>query len=177
MLLLATGCNQNRYQPAEWQSRNVPSNSRSEEGNENQENEQLLLSRFGELTPWLDPRLSTGQRETGPAPTDWTGATLPGAPFRGSTLPDSLPDTLPLRSGSTLPLREGLGRDTRNSTLPLRLDGNVPVRGNSTLPMKREDFQFRPDSNRTLPLPPVPANRFQNDRRGSTLPTANRPGR
>jgi hypothetical protein len=172
LLLLAIGCNQARYQPAEWKTlENAPvgrSGAVSEE-EEREGTDDLMLTRFGQLTPWLDPRLSTGQSAATAPPLDWTGSTLPTGSFQ------AIPD----RSSSTLPKGEIPGRipDSRNSTLPVRNERILPGRTGSTLPLNRVGVggsPVLPSSQSTLPLPlPLPSRpalRPTENRSGSTLP-------
>lgn len=153
--LLAFGCNQNRYQPAEWQQRDSELSRRSELTEDTLSDEEIER-RFGTLTPWLDPdarlqaggdRIRPGDRATLPRSSNGVNrSTLPlrgsTLPLRGSTLPQRSERMSPLR-GSTLPLRNAQPlRQSVSSTLPLRSgnqrSGNQSSTGRSdqTLPLR-----------------------------------------
>ena len=170
-----TGCNQPRYQPAEWRAAPRPSSSVAPDGTSLPD-----ASRFGNLTPWTDPNLPSGAdagRFRGPADTlnaSWgtlpngVGTTLPMRNFSGGT-------TLPYRAGTTLPYEAG-------STLPprgYRSGTTLPQIPGTTLPL-REFRRGIPSFDRpgsTLPLPnrnqsSLPLRNFPNNpiSSGTTLP-------
>ena len=122
------GCNQQRYEPAEWRAAPRPSSVTIDE-KESESLNSTDAQRFGQLTPWFEPSGGVGN-STSPR---WS--TLPSRnnttlPLRnGTTLPGG---TLPLRTGSTLPNRN---RST-GTTLPSRTGEKWPYRNGTTLPNK-----------------------------------------
>lgn len=142
------GCNQQRYQPAEW--RVAPRTSSAAVDEKSDENSTApAAQRFGQLTPWLDS--SVLPRDVASTPR-WT--TLPNR--HGNTLPTRNGTTLANRFNTTLPLRNGITLPTGNrligngTTLPNRSGILSPNRSGQTLPSR---------NGTTLP-----------DRNGMTLP-------
>ena len=146
-----TGCNQHRYQPAEWRaadrdSTTLPSSNRDTDAG--------LAG--GSTLPWR------GANSGSTLP--WRGSTLP---YRGSTLPwrgSTLPyrgTTLPGRNWTTLPFR---GQDGDNWN-------NGGWNNGSTLPNRGRAMQYR--SQTTLPSSSQRQQPTWSTLRhpGSTLPT------
>ena len=149
-LLLLVGCNQNRYQPADWRNAQTEQTAANSGADPNQPPASAAIDlddEFGELSRWLNG--SNQGRTASNLPQRGTGAsTLPGrtgtGSFLGSTLPLRSAGTLPLRSSSTLPMRSDSTLPLRSgSTLPRRVDPALPLRSGSTLPLR---------SGSTLPL-------------------------
>lgn len=116
VLVVATGCENKRYQPAEWNSTTLPG-----------ETDQSNKTKSG------------GARKTLEKPTDWMtmvgkggenvkrrGTSLPVASNRGGTMPAR-------RSGTSLPAR-GIG-GMRGTSLPARASNGT------TLPARQQRYQ------------------------------------
>ncbi len=142
------GCNQQRYQPAEWRAAPRASTTAVDEKLAG-DSTMPAAQRFGQLTPWLDS--SVLPRDVASTPR-WTtlpnrnGITLPTR--NGTSLANGLNATLPLRNGMTLP--NGNPMIGNGTTLPNRSSNTSPDRRGQTLPSR---------NGTTLP-----------DRNGMTLP-------
>ena len=128
-LIGLVGCNQNRYQPAEWRA--APRGTTLPRGDDQGAN------RFGSTLPGQGTTLPMGNWTTLPGRAPWQGATtLPD----GYRMPEGI-ETMPWRNGMTTLPRLPVSDMT---TLPLRqwppkqmLPGTTLPAGNSNVPRQR----------------------------------------
>lgn len=152
LICFMSGCDQQRYKPAQWRPAARNSRAASDSGADNavsaNENWGTLPSR-GATWGTLPAQGGTGWG-TLPGRGGW--GTLPNR--GGSTLPSrvwsTLPGrsgigTLPFRGGSTLPNRGGFLPEQRWQKFPARPMGTLPNRGGarrgSTLPQRRKIYE------------------------------------
>lgn len=125
LMLVFVGCNQQRYQPAEWKA--APRANSNPSDKDAMADNKSDPEKFGQLTPWLDPNVAPG----GATYRDWQS----GAAGSGTTMP--------LRNGTTMPLRNGM-------TLPMYNETTLPMRNGITLP-ERESLPGNSYDGTTLP--------------------------